>query len=916
MPAADLGGAMHVGDTALRMTTLQRACGGRAGLAGPAALAIAACCGAPASAQQGAPATRTVLANGLTVLAQEDHGSPLVTVAVMYRVGARNEAAGSTGLAHYVEHMNFRATRAFPGHETTEAITRMGGRWSGYTWIDQTYYAETVPSQALERMLDLEADRMTGALYDPQEFQQERSSVVAELNSYDDATSLLYDAVLAASFEIHPYRNNTIGWLTDVERLTRDDAYRFYRRFYHPGNAVLAIVGDFDTAAALRLVEARFGGIARGEPSEVSTVEPPQTGQRRVDVRRPGAQARVLLAFRAPALNEPDFAAMVLFDALLAGGKGAYFTHDYAPPAETLLGRAATLAEPGSETETRWQASLYPYVYTLGASASSERSLATLEAALFQALEEAATRRWSDDEWQAALRQIRTGWAVDMDDLASRAHQLAFFEVSGGYERLYALPETIAGLTREDLARFAHARLRPHQATVGWFVPSAPAAAPPTTAAAPRAMAPPALPPAVARAAAPPALRAAAPLELRLANGLRVILAPRPGSALVALHARIEAGSRYDAGGSAGASALATEWLASARAGEPRGAPGLRWTLHDDPASTTSLSFIELSAVGLAADLPALLETLAGRLTRPAPTGAIWSLALQRLRQRVREWDLETDTVLWRRSLALLFPPGSAASAPPWADDQALAGLDATSLAAFLAARVSPSRTLIVLAGGLDAEEARRELERTLGRWESPSESVASARPWPQPRGPAAWTSAALSQPGNAQDDIRVVWPGDRARPRDRAATQALLYLLGETGYAGRLGRALVEPGLVYAVYATLEETDAPGFLMVRTAAAPKDTPEVLRRIRAVLDQAALGAFTKAELDEARTYLRGKAAHEREGTAPLAAALCDDALHAAPADPAVLTLADLNAAARRLFQRGAPLALVAGPGQP
>src|SRR5688572_8994695 len=163
------------------------------------ALAVAFLAPAPLAAGP-ADFHRAVLDNGLTVLVQEDRRAPLVSVGIMYGAGARNEAAGLTGIAHFVEHMNFRATARFPGSENTEAITRIGGRWNGYTWIDQTYYAATVPREALGLVLDIEADRMQGAVFDPGEFQRERASVIAELHSYDDPESLLYDAVLAASF--------------------------------------------------------------------------------------------------------------------------------------------------------------------------------------------------------------------------------------------------------------------------------------------------------------------------------------------------------------------------------------------------------------------------------------------------------------------------------------------------------------------------------------------------------------------------------------------------------------------------------------------------------------------------------------------------------------------------------------------
>jgi predicted Zn-dependent peptidase len=172
-----------------------------------------------------------------------------------------------------------------------------------------------------------------------------------------------------------------------------------------------------------------------------------------------------------------------------------------------------------------------------------------------------------------------------------------------------------------------------------------------------------------------------------------------------------------------------------------------------------------------------------------------------------------------------------------------------------------------------------------------------------------------VPRPAKAQNDILVVWPGERATAVDRAATQALLYLLGETGYAGRLGHALVDPGLAYSVHTTLHEAPgAPGFLAVRTASSRADTGEALRRIRDVVETAARGTFTQAELDEAKTYLRGREALRREGSEDAAATALRDATDPQRFDPQALTLGQLNATARRLFARGAPLALVLGPG--
>jgi zinc protease len=863
------------------------------------------------------PVERHVLDNGLTVLVSADRSSPLVSVAVMYTVGARNEAAGTTGLAHYVEHMNFRATRRFPGTEITEAITRMGGRWNGYTWIDQTYYAETVHQDALDRMLDLERDRMADALFDASDFARERTSVLAELHSYDDPRSVLYDAVLAASFEIHPYRHNTIGWLTDVETVSRDEAYRFYRRFYHPNNAVLVIVGDVSATEALAKVRARFADLpAAGEPTRVRTVEPDQTGERRVVVRRPGPHARVLAAFRAPALTDADFAAMVLLDALVAGGKGFRFTRDYPEDETAPLLRAAAAIAPGASAHTQWQASRDPYVYTLAVDVPAEEGLPAAEEAIFRALREAAVRDWTDAELARALRQVVTGWASDLDDKAGRAHQLAFFEVSGGHAYLLGLPERLARITRQDVQRFARERLTRDRATVGWFVPSDAARAAPSGLPATSASATPPAAPAAATVATPRA--PTEPESLRFGNGLAAILAPSAGGALVSLRGRIEAGSVFD-GDRPGLSALATELLARPVPGEPGPVAPLSWTLHEAPETPAAHRSIEFAASTLPGDVTDALRDVAARLQRvmrfaagDAIAPAEWDAVRAAAAHRARTNDEVAATALWRRALAETFPSGSPLRHPAWGEPRAIESVTPDAMRAFLRRHLRPGAVTLALAGALDVPAARGELARRFGALPA----TAAAPPVPAlgvPRGAAEWRVARLPRPGKSQDDVRVVFPGDRSRPSDAATTDLLLYLLGETGYAGRLGHALVLPGLVYSVYATREEQGPIGFLMVRTASAPKDTPEVLRRIRAVLEDAARGAFTEADLQEARAYLRGKRARAREGSAAAARDVLERAADPAAPEPEAVSLDQLNDTARRLFRRGAPVAIVSGP---
>ena len=324
------------------------------------------------------------------------------------------------------------------------------------------------------------------------------------------------------------------------------------------------------------------------------------------------------------------------------------------------------------------------------------------------------------------------------------------------------------------------------------------------------------------------------------------------------------------------------------------------------------MDYIEFEAGGLADDLRPMLEVLAGRLSREAPSGESWQVVRREALERCRRRSASDDGVLAQAARAQLFARGEALAWPAWGEAAALEAAEPAGLRAFLGRNVNPTRTTIVLTGAFDAAAAREALSVTLGRWSGPQNP---ARPWrgTEPRTHGAWTERLLPRPGKAQNEIRVVWPGDRSRAWDRAATDVILYLLGETGYAGRLGRALVEPGLVYSVEATLEEAGAPGFVMIRTAASPEHTVEVLRRIRQAVEEVAAGRFQRAELDEALAYLRGKKARDREGSRALAATLLAE-VGVPQAKPEALSLDQLNDTARRLLRNGGPLALVAGPG--
>ena len=200
---------------------------------------------------------QTTLDNGLKVLIQEEHTAPLASVWCWYKVGSKDEGPGLTGVSHWVEHMNFRGTTNIPRDQVKGIIEQFGGSWNGYTWIDQTTYLETATKDALDRMLFIESERMANCLYHPDDCEAERTIIISELQGGEnDPDQLLDQELTATAFKAHPYRHPTIGWLSDLHTMTRDDLYGYYRRYYVPNNATLVIVGDVEPDDVLRRVGA------------------------------------------------------------------------------------------------------------------------------------------------------------------------------------------------------------------------------------------------------------------------------------------------------------------------------------------------------------------------------------------------------------------------------------------------------------------------------------------------------------------------------------------------------------------------------------------------------------------------------------------------------------------------------------
>lgn len=416
------------------------------------------------------------LENGLTVILLEDRNLPVVSVQMLYRVGARDESYGRTGIAHFLEHMAFRSSVNFPDTGLVSSIYAVGGEWHGYTWTDQTTYFATVPKQNADLLLRIEADRMDRLTLARDDMAAERGAVLAEMHMYENyPTSMLLDALMFTSFQAHPYRNNTIGFESDIEALKHADVVAFYQRHYRPANAVLAVVGDFDRAEIEARVAKLFGGMAGGEPTPLPhTIEPVQQGERRVRIEARTDEKRFRIGYRAPSANHPDFAAFLVLQEVLGKGSGVNFLqNDWGTPVDER-----SLLHGAAEDVTTWYPpSAQDYVFVIGGSAAPEAGEAATEAAVEARV--ASLREHGVDEATAvrAVADTLDALVYDVATTEDAAHQLAFFDGLHALDTLLELPERVSAVTREDVRRVARDWLQPESRTIGWHVPGSPVSA-------------------------------------------------------------------------------------------------------------------------------------------------------------------------------------------------------------------------------------------------------------------------------------------------------------------------------------------------------------------------------------------------------------------------------------------------------
>lgn len=405
---------------------------------------------------------RTVLDNGLTVLTRELHASPIVTAMIWYRVGSRNEELGQTGKSHFLEHMLFKGTDRFKKGAIDLLTLKNGGNNNAFTSHDFTAYYFNFASDRWEVALDIEADRMVNCVFAPEEFEAEKKVVIEELRmGLDSPWGLLLQELDATAYKVHPYRNPVIGWLQDVERATDAEQQAYYRKHYHPGNATLVLSGDFETDRVLDMVSQRFSSIPRmPETAAAKLVEPPQRGEKRMQVQWRSKVPRLALAYHVPEIAHPDSYALQVLNLILTEGKTSRLYQRLVEREQSVTFVTAEYAE-----------SKDPTLFHIRAEARGEHTADEIESTIYQELDRIVAEGATRKELDRAKHLVQAHFILSRERSVDQAMLLGQVETLYGLNYIDTYLDQIQSVKPEDVSSVCSRYFAPENRTVAHLVP-------------------------------------------------------------------------------------------------------------------------------------------------------------------------------------------------------------------------------------------------------------------------------------------------------------------------------------------------------------------------------------------------------------------------------------------------------------
>ncbi|MEW6266950.1 MAG: pitrilysin family protein [Thermodesulfobacteriota bacterium] len=779
------------------------------------------------------------LPNGLKVILIENHRAPVVSMLTWIKVGSASEKPGEYGLAHLLEHMVFKGTaRRGPGVIARE-IEASGGQINAYTSYDQTVYYINMASRFAGRGLDVLADMVFSPALDSEEFRREKEVVIEEIRRSEDIpTRRLSKAVFGRAFKVHPYGRPVIGFSESVTAISRETAVEFHRRFYHPGNAVLVMAGDFDPEQIRTVILERFGR-QPGLPvqTENRPVEPPQRESALEILRSDVKTATLDLAFHIPAFSSRETPALDLLAVIAGDGRTS-----------RLYQRIKREKELAHEISAEAYTPRDPGLFIVNAQLSPEKTLSAVTAIMAE-LVSLGRFEVSPEELARAKLNVKASFIHSRATMSGEAQNAATFEVlAGDYRGREQYLAAVDRITVENIRSVAAKYLRMENMTLGLLVPQEADSSLNETA---------------LKAAAAQGLAQAASgvtgrkpetviKEYHLKNGARLVVKADHSLPLAAVRAAFLGGQRYETQKDSGLNNfLAKVWD---KGTVRRSAQALAKEIEDMAASLTSFSgrnSFGLEGEFLSQFLDRGLELFTEVLTSPALSQAEVDKARPGILAAIKRQDDEIASRTFRlfnRTLYAGHPYGLEQLGVP----ESVIGLTAQDLRAYYQRYVKPDNLVLAIAGDVDPDQIKKRLEELLEHWTGRSE------PAPNIPAPATWTGLRKANQylERAQAHLVLGFPAPGLDSPDRYALEVLDSIL--SGMGGRMFIKLRdERSLAYSLSSFYRPGLGPGSFGLYIAFDPAKWDQVQTGFREVLADLRRNPVSAPELTGAKEYLLG-----------------------------------------------------------
>ncbi len=789
-----------------------------------------------------------ILDNGLKVLIKEDHTAPIYTQALFYKVGSRNDISGQTGIAHYLEHMQFNGTKTRAKGSISEDIESRGGTFNAATSTDFTMYYMTLPEGNLDFSLALEADRMRNSILNTEEAEREKRVVLAELSGGENSPmTLLFRDVLKTAYPEQPYGRPIIGWEEDVKGITAENLRQYYDTYYQPNNAVLILVGDLKPEETLNKIKETLGKIpASNSPIPQIKISPNKPKQNLVEVKSPSESSIITFAWNAVSFKDKDYVPLSVLSAILTNGS------------LSRLEKALVDTGKTSYVGSSMRQGIDPFSFYILAVTSKDGNLDEIQKIIQAEITKIQKNGISEDELKRVKAKAATAFLFGLEDSAGMASQLGFFELVGGdWKKTFAWSEEIEAVTSAQILEVANKYLKTDNLVIGKLTNSSTGLAPIGNIKAGS--------PEIAHYKTPQAELSSTTAKgiktetIILDNGLKVILRQNPNNPVITVSGNIDAGEVFDKD-LIGVSTLTGLMLERGNAKYKRDEFNIALeNLGAEIEISPEKDFVSVNAKARSQDYEQLLKLLALSLINPT----FDQEELNKLKTQILlDLQQSQDDLSALGKIAIyeaLFPKNHPYYEPDLkAQMQSVQKLTKADLSHFHQEFYSPERTILSISGDFEKKEILAALNKYFANWSSKAKSnqfQVSQTPISEPK-----QIKTIEVAGKSQALIIMGHNGEvnRSHPDFYALLTANDILGGGSTLSSRLGtKVREEAGLVYTIRSSMSMGRAAGPFLIQMGVAPDKIDKAIELTKAELKRFCEGNITDQELERAKNYRMG-----------------------------------------------------------